>query len=84
MGDKINDGGPAFPQVSTEHFGGNVTVNMQGGLTLRDYFAAQALAAIIGAQADAIHAAQTTNLPEIATAASYTYADAMLAERERP
>jgi hypothetical protein len=41
--DKINDGGPAFPATwSNEH---NFFVD--GGMTLRDYFAAKAMAALI-------------------------------------
>ena len=69
----INDGGYAFPETK---FG--------GGMSLRDYFAAQALPSVIavyvaangnGCAAD--HALR--NVPALA----YKYADAMLAERQK-
>lgn len=63
---QIDDGGTAFP-----------TVNGRLGMTLRDWFAGQALAALphIGCGAD-------LNAQEIALA-SYQLADAMLAARQK-
>lgn len=73
---KINDGGPAFP---VEGFPGDAhfpTVVPKPGMTLRDYFAGQALAGLI--------ACANVNKPtrnDYAEAA-YNYADAMLAARD--
>lgn len=73
------DGGPAFP---TDHSRDSEYTNIQGGMTLRDYFAAKALPSVIdaylaangnGCAAD--HALR--NVPALA----YKYADAMIAER---
>ena len=41
MSTPINDGGPAFPVAETIHVYGH------NGMTLRDYFAGQALAGIL-------------------------------------
>jgi hypothetical protein len=46
----IDDGGPAFP-LSRSHFtpeGKMLSADWVGGMTLRDYFAAQAFGAVIG------------------------------------
>lgn len=59
------NGGPAFPTP------------MQSGMTLRDYFAAKALAAIIHVNLDRCY----FNDHERLARESYEYADAMLAER---
>lgn len=76
----IKDGGPAFPQPLSDAF----SYEGQGGLTLRDYFAAQALGAAITAYIHGNGACLgmdhiTRNVPVIA----YKFADAMLAEREK-
>ncbi|MDN7558829.1 hypothetical protein [Burkholderia orbicola] len=43
--DKINNGGPAFPRAAHE---GETTIStVQPGMTLRDYFAAKALAGML-------------------------------------
>lgn len=73
-----NDGGPAFPRTG-EGFG-NPRYD-EPGMSLRDWFAGQALAAYIshlGAQS--LHASCYTD--ECASEA-YAFADAMLAERGR-
>ena len=64
------DGGCAFPGASIA----------QHGMTLRDYFAGQALTGTIAAFSGA-----DTSLPphKSAAAIAYEYADAMLVERER-
>ena len=84
-----DDGGPAFPH----------TVQMEGfdrvwvsGMSLRDYFAGQALAGIAactgpdeGARAIRKAAAKNNSTFEQAIAGlAYEWADAMLAEREQP
>jgi hypothetical protein len=67
------DGGSAFPQAEYPHLG-------QAGMTLRDYFAAKAMASILNAAANAGLAADPENAAPIAKA-SYFMADAMLAAR---
>jgi hypothetical protein len=77
-----NDGGPAFPAQPIHHFPDGITMSQnQGGMTLRDYFAGQALAGICVP-------AQLTDGPitdwefdKIAPVA-WKAADAMLAARE--
>ena len=67
--DQINDGGPAFPCTDAKGF-------VSDGMSLRDYFAGQALAGMLAN-------------PELPTDAeyiakwSYLNADAMLAERQK-
>lgn len=65
MTDKPNTGGPAFPL--TDH---------SAGMTLRDYFAGQALPAMIG------YYNGPSACREPASNAAYKLADAMLAARE--
>ncbi len=43
MADPINDGGPAFPECESGEFGPYIP--KEQGMSLRDYFAGQALAA---------------------------------------
>jgi hypothetical protein len=65
----MDDGGPAFPLLlrEGEYYQGNTD-----GMSLRDYFAAKAMAALAGQEheADAAHTA-------------YVIADAMIAERAK-
>lgn len=63
MDDK--EGGPAFPEG----------LDLSGGMTLRDWFAGQALA---GQEIQYFEFS-----PEIVAAGAYALADAMLAEREK-
>lgn len=65
----MNDGGPAFPLVRklTE------MADVQRGMTLRDWFAGQAIASHVTTDA--------TN--KTIAAEAYGLADAMLAEREK-
>jgi hypothetical protein len=45
MSTPIKDGGPAFPAQPIHYFPDGITMSQnQGGMTLRDYFAGQALA----------------------------------------
>lgn len=72
MSDK--DGGPAFPVTPTDNSGQIAPTQL--GMSLRDWFAGQAL---MGMLAD-----HTSNPPRTATASlSYALADAMLAERQK-
>jgi hypothetical protein len=67
---EINDGGAAFPLMRS--------INGSDGMTLRDYFAAQALAGICANQDNRVYG----NAMEFARAA-YRLADAMLTARGR-
>lgn len=66
---KINDGGPAFPKSVSLH------MPKQDGMSLRDYFAAKAMASFI-------HPTDSLDANGAAKAA-YEYADAMLKAREQ-
>jgi hypothetical protein len=69
-----DDGGPAFPRSDYD--------NSTAGMTLRDWFAGQALAGILGGGfADTIPH-DDLNGGRDAAAFAYQYADAMLAARK--
>lgn len=68
---KANDGGAAFPQAERI---GDVALQ-HGGLSIRDYFAAKAMQALIG-QSGQCNAIRVTE-------GAYKIADAMLKARER-
>ena len=74
---KIKDGGPAFPH-SIIYANNESQFEVKQGLSLRDYFAAKALQALI-------FAINTYELDDYKCVANdaYQMADAMLAERER-
>ena len=75
---KINDGGPAFPMATIDGY-------TQDGMTLRDYFAAQALPAYTKWSLDrppnSTCDSEKTAAKHYARVA-YVIADAMLAARE--
>lgn len=71
MSAPINDGGPAFPLIN-EH---THPTTINNGMTLRDYFAGQALAGILVSRK--FTEASTKDIVENA----FWYADAMLDER---
>lgn len=80
-----NDGGGAFPGM-TRHdetgYGGGVSYTPEGGMSLRDYFAAKAMQAIVAA-CDKQCGDGTRNLNyHTAARDAYGYADAMLAARQ--
>jgi hypothetical protein len=92
MNTPINDGGPAFPVTGCVHPNGDAMV----GMTLRDYFAGQALAGFVGQWEKEIYEAGVDEISnekrsqrvraewiQRAANTSYGYADAMLAARER-
>lgn len=73
------DGGPAFPQLQQyrDPIGGAIHTASEGGMTLRDWFAGQALAGNCG---------YPTNEGTVVAALvseAYAIADAMLAERDK-
>ena len=80
MDEKNSNGGPAFPQHGWSS-NPEIVARMQdqGGMTLRDYFAAKACAAIVGSLMNRETWHGWSN-PEIAKEA-YDVADAMLAVR---
>jgi len=78
-----SNGGPAFPGADPKDFPG-----IQGGMTLRDYFAAKAMAAILGHNAQPYEKTSGGhgNVPAIhpvdLAKECYRIAEAMIAERE--
>lgn len=79
----VNDGGPAFPQpmIASQKGDGTYTNPSDGwglgGMSLRDWFAAKALAGLL--------ADSTFNVPpEQAVQIAFRYADAMLTQRGAP
>lgn len=71
---EIKDGGPAFPRDHA-HDGHN-------GMTLRDYFAARAMAALL-TRVDVVAGDYVTNAtPDQGAKDAYRFADAMLRARE--
>ena len=70
MNAQTNDGGPAFPAPA---YAANIT---DKGMTLRDYFAAQALAGLLSS------GVKSKGWEETIAYDSYKIADAMLVRRE--
>jgi hypothetical protein len=78
MSATINDGGPAFPSEQGHTPDGLWNQTYATGMSLRDYFAAAALAPIV---TSAIAARRSLD-EEVAAHAAYIMADAMLRVRE--
>lgn len=76
----IDNGGSAFPALlqSDDHR----LMQREDGMSLRDYFAAKALAALIGADKD--YQNRGAKAVPTLTRWSYEYADAMLKARATP
>lgn len=78
-----DDGGPAFPtegqiyEISENHGGGH-SITMIGGVTVRDYFAAKALPALVKSAVDLDHKSWDATAQH-----AYVIADAMLKERAK-
>jgi hypothetical protein len=82
MGEKKNDGGPAFPQPDLSGYGMGPQEDENGmyqvaGMTLRDWFAGQYMAGVLGGEAGS-HLRSDTLARD-----AYAYADAMIAERNK-
>lgn len=75
MMDDTKNGGPAFPRAA--HEGETTKSGLQNGMSLRDYFAAKAMAGMIGGDPEW---AQAMNYEQLALR-SYDIADAMLSAR---
>jgi hypothetical protein len=73
-----DDGGPAFAALAVSPLG---DVYEQSGMTLRDYFAGQALAGILANDDEMSHPTLEAAQRSIAQL-SYGYADAMLEARK--
>ena len=76
-----NTGGPAFPQ--NERVTAAISIAQSQGMTLRDYFAAKALVAVI-ADPDTKQVQKIMNQPFqiVAAHVAYGFADAMMKARE--
>ena len=72
----IDDGGPAYPQGHPEMTIAGQSVKETQGMTLRDYFAGQALAN------DNVEDHQSAAWAERVAAQAYAIADAMIAARK--
>lgn len=72
---KANDGGPAFPLVKQKIGYHADVVKDSEGLSIRDYFAGQALAGLM--------TLRSSSSPEGYAQSAYMAADAMLKEREK-
>ena len=82
MADTRNNGGPAFPRHQFTPLGqGQGQWSVEGGMTLRDWFAGQALAGCYAGRAGVGLRLDPSNL-QADVDAFYTIADAMLAARE--
>lgn len=78
-------GGAAFPELESSHLDrrdDSMRYESTGGMTLRDYFAAKALAALIGREDKEPENRGAKAVPILALMA-YQYADAMIAERAK-
>lgn len=75
------DGGPAFPcEKKYQEFTRQETPIGFPGMTLRDYFAGQALAGLLAGRCWETVTCYAKDNPEVT---AYSIADEMLAERER-
>ena len=79
MNTAINDGGPAFPVPDSHHANGQVQYGANG-MTLRDWFASQALEDDISEHAGG-WLVKSSKWEFTREQAKYRYADAMLAAR---
>lgn len=84
MSAQIKDGGPAFPCEQHETQDGLWNQTFESGMTLRDYFAAKAMASFILGSSGKAFGDSEDGMKMCATTAyvSYAMADAMLAARE--
>ena len=78
-----DNGGPAFPQQEARNANGDVYLYAAWGMTLRDYFAAKAMAAMAQGITSMDQHGIICNRPSDIAEIAYTYADAMLAERAK-
>ena len=82
-----DDGGPAFPmEIDTEDSKGYpITGKIVGGMSLRDWFAGMALQGMVAQPNDHTFTWDyTKEVRQRLAVKAYQYADAMLAERNKP
>lgn len=78
---KINDGGPAFPLENPRHLENGDLFKQFPGMSLRDWFAGQALAGLVTSNVrDCLYGTQSADRY---AEDAYCIADAMLAERAK-
>ena len=89
MNESIEDGGPAFPEVISEQRGSGgeywTDTHSEGGMSLRDYFAAKALqGALVNAQLGGLPTDPSVSaiVRELANSC-YSIADAMIKARQQ-
>lgn len=90
MADKIEDGGPAYPRPEVWKPDGTMCALALDGMSLRDYFAAAALASVLSDHAHdweltawfGKHATGVTK-QQILSRRAYDIADAMLSARKK-
>ena len=75
MSEQINDGGPALPTADAYHPSGQIAYGRKG-MTLRDWFAGQALAGLLSGPAE-----EGAMAPDRKAVLAYQFADAMIAAR---
>lgn len=87
MSDAIKDGGAAFPVSHMQHFHQEHAQAGEFGMSLRDYFAWQAMNGLAGSDKILEAMAKSTDSFSIVSRANaimaYELADAMLAERAK-
>ena len=84
MTDIKKDGGPAFPQSETLYEDGAMLSREQfGGMSLRDWFAGQALTALVAeVRFEHLAVKNNTEWGDLITVMAYLFADKMLEARE--
>lgn len=82
MSEQKQDGGPAFPGAWHPEMGWSPT-QIPSGMSLRDWFAGQALAGIAANPEGITVDGETKRDPSAYALVAYLLADAMLAEREK-
>ena len=80
---KTEDGGGAFPRTWTESWGGELANESERGMSLRDWFAGQALMGWLANRPNAAELPTDVSVPEVLARLSYGLADAMIAERQK-
>jgi len=86
MGDPMDNGGSAFPLSEVRGPLKDIVSEPQHGMTLRDYFAGQALASTDSATKERLFSAarkEGADLADYIAQSCYEIADAMLAVREK-
>ena len=82
----INNGGPAFPRSGMHDSGTGISECGFPGMTLRDWFAGQALIGDLASQSVevGIYGVNSYGWQKNAASNAYILADAMLAARKKP